>query len=87
MREKFNPNLDEALLANGFKYYDDWEYGPESGYSTGYEHYTIKLMRHDFGYWIILDAHNGGNRTQMNIGSSNCAEEIIAVKNALEKLW
>lgn len=28
-REKFDKTMDDELLKNDFKYYDDWKYGPE----------------------------------------------------------
>lgn len=84
---KFNEAMDLILLANGFEYFSDWEYGPQDGWSTGSEHYTLSLMRHDYGYWLILSAHLSGENKGLNMGSSNEASEIIAVRDALQKLW
>ncbi len=86
-RERFNEGIDEVLLANGFKYYEDWEHGPQAAWSIDCEHYTMQLMRHSFGYWIIIDAHASGERKKLNMGSSNNAADIIAVKAALERLF
>jgi hypothetical protein len=83
---KFNEGMDSILLSNDFTYYSDWEYGPQSSWS-GQDHYNMKLMRHDFGYWIIIGHHASGENPTMNIGSSNDAKEIIEVRNALQKLW
>ncbi len=85
-RPPFDESMDEVLLRNGFAYYSDWKYGPESGWSAG-DHYTLKLMRHDFGYWLIIGRHSSGENPIMNIGSSNNAEYIILVRDALIKLW
>jgi hypothetical protein len=82
----FNKDMDAELLSNGFEYHDDWEYGPYSSWS-GQDHYVLKLMRHDFGYWLIVESHASGDNLGINIGSSNEAKEIIAVRNALENLW
>jgi len=79
--------VDDILLANDFAYYDDWEYGPMSGWSSDWEHYTLKLMRHDFGYWLILSAHSGGENKTFNVGSSNDAEQIISIRDSLAKLF
>lgn len=84
--EKFNEGMDAELLVNDFAYYNDWEYGPESGWS-GQDHYILKLMRHNFGYWLIVGHHGSGENPVINIGSSNDAKEIIAVRDALKKLW
>ena len=86
-RERFDTNIDKTLLVNGFEYYDDWEYGPMSGWQTDWERYTLKLMGHDFGYWLIIGCHASGASPTMNIGSSNSAEDIIAIRDALKKLW
>jgi hypothetical protein len=85
-REKFNESMDAELLANGFAYYSDWEYGPESGWECQ-DHYVLSLMRHDYGYWLIISHHASGENPKMNIGSSNDAKEIIAVRDALKVLW
>lgn len=85
-REKFNKEMDAELLSNDFAYYPDWGYGPGSSWSES-DHFSLCLMRHDFGYWIILMQHAGGENRTMNIGSSNNAKEIIAVRDALKKLW
>lgn len=86
-KDKFNVLMDEVLLRNNFSYYDDWKYGPQSAWSIDCEHFTMKLMRHDFGYWIILDAHASGERKQMNIGSSNSAQDIILARDSLSKFF
>lgn len=85
--KKFNSAMDSELLSNGFAYYDDWKYGPYTGWS-GQGYYVLKLMRHSFGYWLIIQRHYaGGENSTLNIGSSNDAEKIIAVRDALQKLW
>jgi hypothetical protein len=85
-RPAFNEGMDKELLANDFAYYSDWEYGPESGWS-GQDHYSLRLVRHDYGYWLIIRCHASGDNPLMNIGSSNDAKNIIAVRDALKKLW
>ena len=86
-KEKFNKEIEAELLKNDFAHYDDWEYGPISGYSTGHEYYSLKLMKHAFGYWIIISCHASGENPAMNIGSSNNAKDIIAIRDSLKKLW
>ena len=83
----FDECIDDVLLANGFKYYDDWEYGPQAGWSTDWEHYTIRLNRHSFGYWVNVIAHSGGENKHLCLGSSNSADDILALKNLLEKFF
>lgn len=85
-RVSFDKDIDVELLANDFAYYPDWLYGPESGWNEA-DLYSLRLMRHDFGYWIILRQHAGGENHMINMGSSNNAKEIIAVRDALKKLW
>jgi len=85
-RENFNEAMDAELLANGFAYFDDCEYGPECGWSSQ-DHYVLSLMRHSYGYWLIISRHASGENPTMNIGSSNDAKEIIAVRDALKRLW
>lgn len=85
-RPKFDDKMDTLLLENGFAYYDDWKYGPESAWSHQ-DHYTLKLMEHDYGYWLILRQHAHGENPEMNLGSSNNANDIIAVRDALKQLW
>lgn len=84
--EKFNGGMDAELLANDFAYYDDWKYGPSSCWS-GPDLYTLELMWHNYGYWLILRRHGGGENKEMNLGSSNYAKDIIAVRDALRRLW
>ena len=86
-RKNFNESIDADLLANDFKYYDDWKYGPISGWVTNYEYYSLKLMKHNFGYWLIISCHAGGENPSMNIGSSNSAQDIIAIRDSLSVLW
>ena len=86
-RKKFNDKMNKELLANGFAYYDDWAYGPQDGWETACEHYTLKLMRHDFGYGIIISPHASGTNPSMNIGSSNSASDIISIRDLLQRLW
>ncbi len=86
-REKLDTTMDAELIKNDFGRYDDWEYGLVSGWSTGHEHYTLYLMRHDFGYWLIVNAHQSGENTKMNIGSLNSAKDIINIRDSLRKLW
>lgn len=83
MNKKFNKNMDKILLENGFKYWDDWEYGPMCGWSESWDRPNLKLMRHDSGYWIIFKRHYGDG---MNIGSSNDAHQIIKLRNELKKV-
>jgi len=83
----FNKDIDAELLASGFKYYDDWEHGPQIGWHIIHDYFTMRLMRHNFGYWLIIEAHEGGANKRLNIGSSNKAEDIIAVKEALDRLF
>lgn len=85
-REKFDKEIDAELLANDFAYYPDWPYGPESGWNKA-DLYSLRLMRHDFGYWLIMRQHASGKNYTMNLGSSNSAKEIISVRDALKKLW
>jgi len=85
-QKPFDKNMDKKLLRNGFEYYDDWEYGPESGWETSEGHNTIMLYRHDFGYLIQLHRSVGGRTFDLMIGSSNKARDIIRIKNALNKL-
>lgn len=84
---RFDNSMDNELIANGFKYYADWEYGPISGWTTDYEYFSLKLMRHDFGYWLIIGRHPSGENPAMNIGSLNNATDIIAIRDSLRKLW
>ena len=86
-RDKIDKSIESELLNNGFKFYNDWEFGPMCSWSTDCEHYALKLMRHAFGYWLILSAHESGSNSEMNIGSLNNAQEIIAVRNSLSKVF
>lgn len=86
-REKFDEDIDKELLKNGFDYYGDWKYGPMSGWSTNYEHHTLRLMKHDFGYDLIMGRHASGENPTMGIGSSNSAKDIIKIRDSLKKLW
>ena len=86
-RDKFDGSIDKELLENDFAYYDDWKYGPMSGWSTSHEHHTLRLMRHDFGYDIIVGRHASGENPTMGIGSSNNAKDIIKIRDSLKKLW
>ncbi len=85
-RSPFDEKIESELLKNGFAYYDDWKYGPVSGWSHQ-DHYSLNLMKHSFGYWLIIRAQFGGDNKTMNVGSSNNAQEIIAVRDALAKLF
>jgi hypothetical protein len=87
MKEKFNEEMDKELLENGFAYYDDWKYGPMSGWTTSHEHHTLRLMRHDFGYDLIISRHASGTNPTMGIGSSNNAKDIIKIRDSLKNLW
>lgn len=78
--------IDKILLANGFKYYDDWKYGPSDTWSEDYDIVTLKLMHHDLGYWLIFSRHASGENASMNIGESNNAEEIIKLRDILKKV-
>ena len=82
----FNETIGKELLENGFAYFDDWKYGPMDGWSNQ-DHYSLKLMEHDYGYWLIISRHASGENPVMNIGSSNSAQEIIAIRDALSKLF
>lgn len=86
-RDKFDKKIDLELLKNDFAYYDDWEYGPMSAWSTSHEHHVLHLMEHDFGYWLIIGKHASGANPKMNIGSSNSANDIIKIRDSLKKLW
>lgn len=79
-------SIDEKLMQNGFEYYDDWEYGPSIGWSKEGGFYSINLMRHGYGYWLILEHAQGGGRSSINIGSSDNADDILAFAGALNKL-
>ena len=85
--EKFNESMEDELLKNDFAYYDDWKYGPVSGWSTDHEYYTLYLFKHNFGYWLIISCHASGTNPKMNIGSLNNADDIITVRDSLRKLW
>ena len=54
-----------------------------SGWRNDHDFYSLSLMRHDYGYWLILKCKTEG----MNIASSNDAKEIINVRDSLSKLW
>lgn len=82
-KDKFDPTIDEQLLENGFAYYNDCKFGPMSGWRADYDFYSLRLMRHDHGYWLILKC----TAKEINIGSSNDAKEIINVRDSLSKLW
>lgn len=84
-KPKFDETMDETLLQNGFEYFDDWGYGPQCAWSEDWDHVGLKLSRHSFGYWIVFRRHAGGANPAMNIGSSNSAEEIIALRDMLKK--
>lgn len=86
-RDKFDKTIDEELLENDFAYYDDWKYGPMSSWLTACEHHTLKLMKHDFGYDLIIGRHASGKNPTMGIGSSNNAKDIIEIRDSLRKLW
>jgi len=85
-RPPFDEAIEKALLENGFAHYDDWKFGPESSWSHQ-DHYSLSLMKHDFGYWLIVKSHFGGENKTLNIGSSNSAQEIIAIRDMLSKLF
>lgn len=84
---RFDEAMEAKLLENGFKYYGDWEFGPVSGWSGDFERYNMNLMKHSFGYWIIVVAHASGENKEFNLGSSNSAEHIIAIRDLLSKLF
>lgn len=86
MFKKGYKKVDKILLANGFQYWDDWEYGPMDGWSEDHDHISFKLMRHDFGYWMIFCRHAGGENQTMNIGESDIAKNIIQVRDILKKV-
>ena len=87
-KPNFNKDdIDKELLASGFAYYDDWEYGHQIGWSINHDHFTMRLFPHSFGYWVTIEAHMGGANKRLNMGSSNKAEDIIAVKKALDRLF
>ena len=83
---KFNKNMDKVLLKNGFKYYSDWEYGPMCSWAESWDRISLKLMKQDFGYWIIFHRHASGENISMNIGESNNAEDIIKLRDLLRDL-
>lgn len=78
--------IDEILLKNGFSYYDDWEYGPITGWSEDFDHVSIKLFEHDKGYWIIFSRHASGANKTMNIGDTSSAVDILSVVNSLKNV-
>lgn len=83
-----NRSIIEAdLLQNEFKYFDDWEHGPQYAWMTPTEHCSMRLMAHDKGYYIVLFHHAGGDNNSMNLGSSDNAEDIIRLRDCLEKLF
>ena len=82
-----DPTIEATLLKNGFKNYPDWEFGPVSGWPNDHDHMSLQLMRHAFGYWLILRSHSSGENKTMNMGSSNSAEDIIAIRDLLKRLW
>lgn len=84
--EQFD-QIDSYLFDNGFAYYDDWEYGPQYGYSIPHERFRIYLMRGSYGYSICLNAHASGTNKKFPIGTSNSAEDIINLKQLLERLF
>jgi len=84
--KKFDETMDSILLKKGFTYYDDWEYGPESGWSEPFDYITLKLMRTDHGYWIIFSRHASGEHPSFNIGISNNAYDIIALRDMLKRM-
>lgn len=85
-RVPFDKEIDAELLDNDFAFFSDWEYGPLSTWS-GQNIFTLRLMRHDYGYWLIVVQNASGEHILMNVGSSNSAKEIIAVRDALKQLW
>jgi hypothetical protein len=84
--ERFNPVMEKELLDNGFSNDPEWEYGPVSTW-VNQDFYTMQLMKHDFGYFIILQQKFGGEYKTINIGSSNNAQDIIKVRDALKLTW
>ena len=78
--------IDKILLENGFKYFDDWKYGPQCTWNEDYDIVTLQLMHHNYGYWLILHRHAGGENIDMNIGESDNAHEIIVLRNLLKKM-
>ena len=78
--------IDKILLENGFKYFDDWTYGPQYTWSEPHDIITLKLMEYDIGYWIMYCSHGGGACISMNIGESNNAEDIIELRHILKKM-
>lgn len=86
-KNSFDESIEAKLLDSGFNNYDDWEYGPCCGWSADCEHYSLKLMEHDYGYWLILSAHQSGSNPEMNIGSLNRAQDIIDVRDSLSKVF
>lgn len=85
MKKELQKEIDEVLLKNGFKYYNDWEYGPMCSLPSLWDHITFKLMAHDTAYWIIFHRHASGENKRMNLGSSKNAQDIIALRDLLGK--
>jgi hypothetical protein len=83
---KFDPSMPDKLKAADFEHYKDTGYDFEYGWWAG-DHTSMHLLPHDYGYWIILCRHESGENRKLNIGSSNSAEEIIALRDAMEKLF
>ena len=82
---KFDENINKLLLANGFKFYNYWEFGPIDSWSEDMDHISLRLLRHNFGYWIQFRRHAGGQNKTLIIGESNNADDIIALRDALKK--
>ena len=85
-REKFDESIVKELIDNGFSFSQDWAFGPVSSWSHQ-DHYSLRLMKHHFGYWLIISQHFGGENKKVNLGSSNNAKDIIAVRDVLRRLW
>jgi len=86
-RDKLDESIEAKLLANGFSYHDDYEYGPQSGWGGDCEMYTMCLTKHGFGYSIFVSAHASGTNKGICLGSSNSAEHIISLRDSLAKLF
>lgn len=87
MKKDFDKTIEEELLKNDFVLDDDEGCSLSSGWSQDWERYRLYLMKHDFGYWLIIGCHASVENPKMNIGSSNSAKEIIELRDSLKQLF
>lgn len=87
---KRDPKVEETLLANGFKFYQEspnfgWGYLAQS-WSTAWERYSMQVSRCSDSYQVVLTAHYGGENRTIQMGNSNSAEDILRLLAALKKM-